>query len=383
MSTIGLYISMFIICSVTLRYVGILYKRTICQCTAKHICISNDITFKYLMVGMFCLSPLIFLYGFRYGIGTDYYAYEDIYYQLHNLHFFEYIKKHLSGEIYLEIGYYFLNKIAYNYTALQIIIAILIYCVIVISIIRSQVHWGMAILIYLCEHFAYSMNGIRFVIALSFILLGYTYLIDNKTLRYLIFILIAMCFHKSALISIIFVGLREFNSKLLNKIRDWMLVLSIICFPLIVPVLYNLAKKVLIFERYCSIDMYAFHIPSLISFKWLLHILPVILPLVIVCNRNLINNVKSVIIMRIFLLEIPFRMFGFYNIWYGRLARIPQLIEIIMIPMILSNIKEHQVRYILTIYYFCWYIFYFIYQTYFIGNSEVIPYQSIFTRYLR
>lgn len=376
MLTVGLYISLFIICSIMLRYVGISYMRTMCQCAMKQIYMSKYLALKYLMLGMVCLSPLIVLYGVRYGIGTDYHAYADIYYQLHTIDILEYIRKHLSGECYLEIGYYILNKIACNYVVLQIITAGLIYCVVVVSFIRSRIPWGMAILIFLCEHFAYSMNGVRFTIALVFILLGYTYLVNNKIFMYIIFVLCASCFHTSMLIAIIFIMLCELHSAWLNKLRDLLLLVCIVCFPLILPTLFYYAKNIPFFERYFAIGLYAFHVPTMISFKWLLHIIPIILPLLIVCKMKLID--KNAIVMRIFILEIPFRMIGLYNELYSRFARIPQLIEIIMIPMILLKIKDRRLRCIMSMYYFCWYIFYFIYQTYYIGNNEIIPYETIF-----
>ena len=89
MLTVGLYISLFIICSIMLRYVGISYMRTMCQCAMKQIYMSKYLALKYLMLGMVCLSPLIVLYGVRYGIGTDYHAYADIYYQLHTIDILE------------------------------------------------------------------------------------------------------------------------------------------------------------------------------------------------------------------------------------------------------------------------------------------------------
>lgn len=64
---------------------------------------------------------------------------------------------------------------------------------------------------------------------------------------------------------------------------------------------------------------------------------------------------------RICVLEIPLRMLGAYN---SRLARYPQIAQIVLIPLVLAKVGNRQTKMALYVYYIMWYTFYFAYLGY-------------------
>lgn len=74
----------------------------------------------YCIVGCLFIFPIIAMFGLRYGIGTDYFNYEQIYNAVHKASIGEYWNLHNRDVryFYIEPGYYALNKIFPSYRLL-------------------------------------------------------------------------------------------------------------------------------------------------------------------------------------------------------------------------------------------------------------------------
>ena len=137
---------------------------------------------------LFILLLLIFLDGFRWNIGTDWRSYYD-YFSSHSI------------DSYYEIGYslfsFFISSLTDNYTIFILIIAIIQYFTLAFFIQKFSINP----LVSLC--IAYSiylpllgMN--RQFIALSITLVSVVFIVKRKIIPYILLIVCACFFHKSA-----------------------------------------------------------------------------------------------------------------------------------------------------------------------------------------
>lgn len=355
------------------------YQANACR---KYRISGTNVSAKSFMIGaLFCCLPAILVYGLRYGIGTDYFSYRNIYYTIKNSTFETYLTNHFNnnGMYYIEMGYAILNKLSPDYTFLCFLCGIIIYACVCIVLTRYRIEFNAAfgLYIFFCTQFTYSMNGVRFSIAILIVLIGFVCLIDKRTISFIICILLATCFHKTAILCFAYFFLQEFKSKKLNKARNFILVALIIIIPFFFEDVYNIFKQISFFSRFFSIERYSMEEMES-GYTWLLHILPVLLPIVIFGNKNIKDNYMARMAFRLCMIEFLLRMLGLFNTYYTRFARFAQIGEIILIPLVLAKIESKSNKKVLTIYYVVWYTFYFIYYALVNDKGDTIPYESIF-----
>ncbi|MDY6190315.1 MAG: EpsG family protein [Treponema sp.] len=330
----------------------------------------------------FALLPLLLLTGFRYGIGADYFNYKIIYERLHSTPFKVYLVNHFGGtsEYYTEIGWYIINRFSYNYNAVLFIAEMIIFTFLYkgISFFKYSINVPFAIIIYCFTQLLYSWNGIRFAIAVVIIFSGFKYIICKKLFKYIFTVIIAMLFHKTAVICVPLYLLTEFKSKKLNSLRNIILYLFVILFPLFIKGIITMSGKIFLFQRYLSAAIYAigdFHFTPMFIF----HVIPVIIPLLIYGRQLFKNDVIAKILLRIYLLEIPFREAGMISKYLTRLSRFPQVVGIILVPYVLESLPRKWTRIYLYIYFFVWYLFTFFYYAIINDEGCSYPYYSILT----
>lgn len=338
---------------------------------------------SFLLRGLIAILLLILLYGLRVNIGTDYEGYEEIYNVTHNADFSEYWEKHNSeakSSFYVEIGYYIINRICPSYRVLLFVnfILIMIPVLLAIRLFEGEASVPLMLFIFWTTQFIYSMNGVRFSIALSLILLSVVFLNRNKIPTYLALVFLACLFHKTAMLSLPFILLMEFDHKKINTIRNIVYIAFIICFAFVNRYIIDVILLVPLFERYVNSETYKFASEMNGSLMWLLHIIPVFAPLFLVYSKRLLHDRTASFLTRVCLAEIPFRMMGLYNTWFTRLARIPQVVQVLLIPYLLGTTKNKRTKNYLLIYYIVWYIFYFIYYIFINDQGDSIPYQWVF-----
>ena len=171
------------------------YPKTgeLCWGRVKHS--SAALTF-YLIASL----VLIVVGGLRYSVGADFGAY----YQLYND--WDDLLARLTG--FDEPGFYliaylatsiFHDPLATTFIALAITEGIMLF---VVYRNTDDLFLGLTFLVLLgCWVGAF--NGIRQYMAVSFLFLGYPYLRDRKFVPYLLCVLLACCFHRSAAIMIL------------------------------------------------------------------------------------------------------------------------------------------------------------------------------------
>lgn len=370
-------------------YLGVFFISCVCLWlstlpTRKSIYYKNNIFKKsQIFLFLFLVSPVILIYTIRYGIGTDYFAYRNIFDKLHNVSLQTYNRLHSSniGEFYVEPGYFVLNRyLSFSYGSLLCLCSIIMLGLVYYGSICTapKINLAFVVFIYFCTQFIYSMNGVRFAIALTIIFWGIQFIIRKNIVGWLFCIFLAMGFHKTSIICVPLFFCADFKNKHFNKIRDFLLYLFVLFFPLIVNWLLFIVSKMSIFSRYFSVGQYAL---GNFSFKpmFLFHIVPVFLPLLILKKKFILKDTIASVLFKISLFEIPLRELGSFNTWLTRLARFPQMIQLILVPYILFSIKNPKKRMFLKVYYILWYLFYFVYGTIVNDAGDSLPYQSIFS----
>lgn len=332
--------------------------------------------------GGLSMLPLVAMFGLRYGIGTDYFSYEYIYEFIHAVSISDYIVKHFAniGEYRIELGYYILNYLSPSYRLLLWSIGILIFGLLLLAIndYPKEISFAFALFIYLSTQYIYSMNGMRFAVAVCFVLAAYNALICEKNRQFVLLILFAALFHKTAICCLMMLFLKQYKDKRINRARNWFLCIAIFFFPIISKISLDILRIIPIFERYFSAPMYVASETMDLRWTWILHVFFVIVPLLIVARKEIFVAENTSILFRIYMMEIPFRMLGLYNIWYIRLARYAQIALVLLLPLVIARVNNRHNKIILYVYYIVWFVFDFSYYAIVNDEGDSLPYVSIF-----
>lgn len=341
--------------------------------------------FGFSIMGCLSIFPIIAMHGLRYGIGTDYFSYERAYNVLHVTNFAKYLTNHRMGvgQYYVEILYYVMNRIFPSYRMLIWGLGILIFALLCYALkdYATSISYPFALFIFLCTQFIYSMNGTRFVVALCFILLSYIALSKDKIKTFVVFILLAALFHKSSLFCLAMFFLKKYKVRETNSLRNIFLFFLILFFPFISEYLLRFAGTLSIFERYFTTATYMASEEMRSGWMWIFHIIPPLLPLIVLCRKEINEMEDTMVFFRICIMEVPFRMLGLYNTWYTRFSRCAQICQVVFIPLVLGKIKNRNKRMLLYAYYILWYIFYFTYYAIVNDRGDSLPYVWVFSQH--
>ena len=171
---------------------------------------------KNTLVSFYFLCVLVLYFilitTFRFGIGTDYFNYVNIYDEAE-------IGLDFKNQI-VEPGYLFLNVISKLLNGGYTLVAFLSISIVFINIKKASSKFSinptLSIPIYICMFaISHNFNIVRHGLASSFIILAISYLHSKKRLKFLMFVLIASMFHTIALIAIplIFIDKIKVNFK--------------------------------------------------------------------------------------------------------------------------------------------------------------------------
>lgn len=138
-----------------------------------------------------------------------------------------------------EIGYQLYSKIIglfCGYQALFIITALICIACVLYGIIKSSKNWQYSLFLFVGLRFYYFfLSGLRQSIAVSIIIVAYTFLKQKKTKTYILLVLLASTFHFSALIFLLAVPLSKMNFTYKNVFK--ILVITLIIYIFFMPIL--------------------------------------------------------------------------------------------------------------------------------------------------
>lgn len=157
---------------------------------------------------------LLIFAGFRYGIGTDYFNYEDIFFNIH---------KNTNYNSGLEYGFYFLSNILpqkkEGFFSLIFITSLITNFILFLAIKNRvkdktpQERFLILLYFFISNLYFLPFNGIRQGIAFSCTLLSFIFIKERRFFYFLILILLGSLFHKSVLLFIPFYFIYNLNIK--------------------------------------------------------------------------------------------------------------------------------------------------------------------------
>jgi hypothetical protein len=150
------------------------------------------------------LIPIL-ISGFRYGVGTDYFNYVNIF----NSHIEMDLKTYTDINGIAETGYFILEKVSYSLMGDARLVflstAFLTITFFYLGMKRYRLRYpGLIFLLYLLTIFPMTMNAVRQGVAVSIMFYAFTFILNKKPFRYLLITLFASLFHISALLLIPF-----------------------------------------------------------------------------------------------------------------------------------------------------------------------------------
>lgn len=192
---------------------------------------------KYKKINLLILGAIVFILAFNYQMGIDWTNYQRIY----DIRIIPYDFKEIlyNNPFREERGYILLNlignKLGFNYEIFMgMLLSFCIICILKIGEKRSNNIYLFVYLIVVKYILGASLEPtIRQLLAVSIITLGYRYIEEKNIIKYLLYVILAMQFHNSAILGIGIYFLDKINLSL-KKV-----VFLIILFPIflkIVPI---------------------------------------------------------------------------------------------------------------------------------------------------
>lgn len=354
--------------------------------------------FIYLMRFLIILIPSI-LAGLRYGIGTDYLkVYEPIF---ENAKLGIYENRHRT----IEIGYIIINKIVImlngNFSMVMFLSSLITNTFFILGIYqyKDKICVPVAIGIYLLMYYQVSYNAVRQFMAIAIIFWGLKFLkyenidIKSKSFRidnskYLVCVVIAFLFHKSALIALSIPFLKLLFTQ--EKYKYAKIFFFVIVFLLIINC-NNIGK---ILKSIPFLKYYGNYLLSpkkiKVSIWYFVKTLPVILPALAL--KNEMKKDKNIqFIFGNMLLGMLLMLLTYFTHSFGeRIALYFEVMQIIIVPYYIKafnnfnieplKLKGKHYMIIITIIYTIFYTAYWYHSFIHKNMNETMPYYSIFER---
>lgn len=311
--------------------------------------------------------------GLRYGIGTDYFSYEYVFFNIHT------DNQYNSG---LEYGFYYLSKILPQnqdgFFALIFLLSFITNFIFYLAIkkqIKNSVESSRSLIIilfFITGFYFLPFNGVRQGVAIAFILYSYQFIKNRSLFQFSLSIVLAMLFHKSAILFFPIYFL--YNLQLSRKFG---VLLVLLCF-LITKL--NILNYVTSYAISSLDDKYSRYIQSPPDFggSGLGVYLYILLFLFIYITSHVIKIKESrekefLFLFMLFSIGISLRVIALENIIFVRPSYYFTVFDIFFIPLFLSLFNKNKL--IITVGIIIIYLTTFIAS---IANSNgLLPYSNI------
>lgn len=316
---------------------------------------------------------IIFLFlfiGFRYKVGGDWNNYLVMYDIFYNIDY-------KNAFFISDIGYSIINYIS-QYLKFKDTIFVNAICALVLSYYlylscnKLEEYWLFLLIYYPYHILVVSLGYTRQSVAVAIITYAFTFLIERKYFYFILNIMIAALFHKTAIIFILFIPLFFINKKSFLYLYEIISILSI---------------SILLYISYLYGDNMYTNSESEISSSGVfmrvsMHLIPILCYFIYFKNKkythdSLILNYFLALIILCCILAIPFSTladrFNLYLVFF----------DIFILIRIFSNFKSKKRLLLITILvsYFTIYIYtWMFYGTW--AEKAWIPYQNYLTNYL-
>ena len=326
----------------------------------------------FSIVGL--LIPII-MFGLRYNVGADYESYINLYNKYCNatLNYLIFTRK-------FEIGFSLVMKIAYIFKCPQLIfIAFSTSTLIIlyrnIANNKEKCSISLAWFLVLFLYSASTLNIIRQMLAVAIVMNSYKYVWERRPIRFFITVLLATMFHITALLFLpcYFINYKN-NSKKQKILR-----MGIILIVLLIVIFFNNFMGILTgidsFERYKG---YTKNIESN-NYKFLVKLL--VLGAIIPFRKRLYQyNEKNKLYYFLLIIDVILYATGFISPFIKRITLYFGISEIFIISQIPRELKKQSEKNTTILVIIGYAISMFIITAYILGQSGIIPYQTIIGR---
>jgi transmembrane protein EpsG len=316
----------------------------------------------------------VFIATVRSGVGTDYYNYVSIFNASQNLSFLGLIDNSMGEPLFLIVNR--LIGLIFNELGMFFFVTIfmMIFVLKTADYYKNHLNMGAVLFIFYLVYYSTSLNIVRQMLAVAIVLYAYRYILEKKLVWYVFLVLVAAQFHSSAYICLLFylVGFKRDN---LSLYKRTMYYISVICSLILIAPLIENITKLPIFSKY--LETYTINYSGG-GFGFLILILPVLIP-ILLFRKQIVNQSKRYeVLIDLLFLQIPLQFSGYFSEFAHRLTIYPAIIQVILVPLLVTSIKDKSLRFLLGIYYTFWYTGYYYYYYYLMNTGEVYPYRWIF-----
>lgn len=198
-----------------------------------------------------------------------------------------------------------------------------------------------ALSIYYFEFFFTSMNVFRQMFAVAIFFYAVNYLIDKQVKKYIIFIFLASTFHFSALMTLAFIPISYFERGR-NRNKQLYYYLFLLLFLTIGPVGLIFVNN--LFSLGYNLEFQQFGIGFFKDY-----FIPMLLIFFVKLKRRKMETKELRVLENLFLMVIPIRVLGYSSTTISRLSFYPSIIQVILVPLILSKVQSKKTKYVTSV----------------------------------
>ncbi len=339
----------------------------------------------------FIIAPPTFISTFRYiDVGTDTVFYLNIYNDNKCFNLLQYLKIYGQPNHTYEIGYQQILWLSYKFNGGYNFVKFLSSLLIVLFSWKGSLYYhrkfkinsGLCMFYLYLMEFSYSLNGVRYSIALSIFFYSFQYVIEKKILNYLFYCAIMLLFHTSLAIALPLYLINFVQTKSKKKIKQtkYFWIIFIITLTVMLRTLISIAIPYLS-SVFGKLDNYEIDTSAQFGIGVLMFFLLFLIPLVR-WDSFIKKDFAWTGVLIIALLYIPLRSLSYFNLWFNRLLRISEVILCVMysgiIKLHISAYEKLLWRIYVFLLVFAYYIFSYIFHNY----SETYPFIFDFSNVL-
>lgn len=335
---------------------------------------SNKIIKNKRLKYVFAILLPVLISTLRYGIGTDYFSYSYYYDEV------------TSGNINTDMEPLFvaLNYLSFfifnRYRGVLFLSSLLICSLIYLSVTTAFSGWKstLSTWIFYCVYFSASLNVMRQIIALSFVIFALANLKKGKIAIFMILTSIATFFHISAVVGFSFL-FAYFLSRSKRGIYIYLVLngSSSVIFALFGGRILRLLPE---FIRMKYGKYFTNPLGRVVDFEFLVDILPSLLLVVIpaICYLFFIKGRdENSIFFLVSLLSVPVLMLGYSFSYFQRLIYYFDFANMFTFPVICKSVMKNRHVCLLFSCVVLFFGFYFWYSSYYVGSNEIFPYSYV------
>ncbi len=299
-------------------------------------------------VSFLIVAILVLVAGLRYKVGADYVYYYTSYEGF----------KRAELNIFEEPGFKFLARLSekiYDDPATWLFIAAFITVgFMAVTVIRNSEMYWLSILLYIfLGEWSGCFNGIRQYLAIAVLFAGHCFIKEKKLWHWLLVVFIAMLFHITAIIGIIFYFYPRIKLSVKNIFLSVLLVfVGIQAYDKIFALISFIKQDELILEGEGATYILNSINPLRIAVAWI----PVIFFLIFMKYYN-INQKKIRFYMNMSILNACFMTVAMNSAYLGRIGGYTNIYNTIVWPLLLQKIEKRSRKLLICLILLCYMIY--------------------------